>query len=210
MPTIQNRRRFLATLCVRRCCGPPGQPKFGCPRGPAGNHDRSTFEDRRHLHRASICCRGVAAFGRVCRCPIRGVGRGSRPIESDCAWRGRLQLELCGTLAIPIDAGDAISIIAGVHSASNYSETNAFAVSRISRARQWGCKAWVGPHTSSWPPWPPMSDLTLSRTSTGSQVHQSRQRSFLPRQAVQLRQQQRDRNRRHCGRRQVRIAQRRS
>src|SRR5437660_326033 len=35
---------------VLRCCGPPGQPKFGCPRGAAGNDHHSPREEPYHLH----------------------------------------------------------------------------------------------------------------------------------------------------------------
>jgi len=100
--------------------------------------------------------------------------------QSKAIARGEVDFSLnfAAPLVIPIDAGDAISIIAGVHSgASNSSEMNAFAASRISRARRLGARpGWV-PHVFV-AAMAAMSGLILSRISTGSQVHQSPKGAF--------------------------------
>ena len=169
----QNRRRFLATLSAAGAAELIGRLEFVWPRSAAGNDHRSTCEDRtalciapQYLAEDFLRLEGFTDVQYVMS--DAGIG------QSRALARGEIDfsLQLRSAAVIPIDAGETISIIAGVHSgASNCSETNAFAASRISRAGRWGYKTWVGPRTSSWPPWPPMSGLIPSRISIGSQVH---------------------------------------
>jgi NitT/TauT family transport system substrate-binding protein len=116
MPTIQNRRRFLAALSSVGAAGLMGSPHADAQEGPP----ETTTVRLSKVDGTCIAPQYVAeellrleGFADV-RYVVSDAGIG----QSRAIARGEVDFSLnfAAPLVIPIDAGDAISIIAGVHS----------------------------------------------------------------------------------------------
>jgi NitT/TauT family transport system substrate-binding protein len=116
MPTIQNRRRFLAALSSVGAAGLMGSPRADAQEGPP----ETTTVRLSKIDGTCIAPQYVAeellrmeGFTDA-RYVVSDAGLG----QSRAIARGEVDFSLnfAAPLVIPIDAGDAISIIAGVHS----------------------------------------------------------------------------------------------
>ena len=115
MPIIQSRRNFLASLSAAGAAA-PGRPvrrsptsrrrrprRSGSPRSQASASRRSTSP--------RSCCAPRASPRRALRQPLPSA------IQHGCSRQGELDFSLhfAAPTIIPIDAGDPITVLAGVH-----------------------------------------------------------------------------------------------
>ena len=169
----QNRRRFLATLSAAGATQLIGPSNSFAQEAPPETTIIRLAKNR------TICIAPQYVVADLLRLEgfteVRYVATDAGAGQSKALARGDIDLTLqfSALTLIPIDAGERITIIAGVHvGCFELFASEGIRSIATSRARRWRYRSWAHPRTCSCRPWPLTSGSTPPRTSTGSRVQQ--------------------------------------
>jgi NitT/TauT family transport system substrate-binding protein len=182
MHIMQSRRDFLTTLSAAGAAGILGARESLAVEGPP---ETTTIRLGRLR---SLCLAPEYAAEELLRAEgftdVRYVALEAGADNATGIARGEVDFSLnfAAPLVIPIDAGEPIKVIAGVHPGC----FELFANERVRsildlKGKSVGVQGLGSTRTCSWRSWPHMSGLIPSRTSTGSPVPPSGQKSCSPR-----------------------------
>ena len=116
MPMMQTRRRFLTTLSLAGAAGLAPRAASAGRGGAARNDHRAPCEDPRHLRCPAVRRRGAAARRGLYRYPLCGYAAADGASEAIARGEVDFSSELMRrTLVDAIDAGEPITVLAGVH-----------------------------------------------------------------------------------------------